>query len=107
MRAAGVRVLRPEPSGYQCCGAENILSWQEPQLQKINRKKLEPEPQFVISAPAPGGNLISAPQLRLRSTAGYEENLHIESVGVCDLIHAWICRFFRHFAQYFTHSYRF
>jgi hypothetical protein len=26
----------------------------------INRK--EPEPQLVISAPAPGGNLISAPQ---------------------------------------------
>jgi hypothetical protein len=31
----------------------------------------EPEPQFVISAPAlaPGGNLISAPRLRLRNTA--------------------------------------
>jgi hypothetical protein len=27
----------------------------------INRK--EPEPQFVILAPAPGGNLISAPRL--------------------------------------------
>ncbi len=27
------------------------------------------EPQFVIAAPAPGGNLISAPRLRLRNTA--------------------------------------
>jgi hypothetical protein len=35
----------------------------------INRK--ESEPQFVISAlaPAPGGILISAPQLRVRNTA--------------------------------------
>jgi len=33
----------------------------------VNRK--EPEPQFEISAPAPGVNLISAPRLRLRSTA--------------------------------------
>ncbi len=29
----------------------------------------EPEPQLVISAPAPGGNLISAPRLRFRNTA--------------------------------------
>jgi hypothetical protein len=28
----------------------------------------ELEPQFVISAPAPGGNLISAPWLRLPNT---------------------------------------
>jgi hypothetical protein len=27
----------------------------------INRKEAEPEPQFIISAPALGGNLISAP----------------------------------------------
>ncbi len=35
------------------------------------RKKPEPETQLVISAPAPapGGNLISAPRLRLRNTA--------------------------------------
>jgi hypothetical protein len=37
----------------------------------VNRKEpelgLEPEPQFVISTPAPGGNLISAPRLGLRN----------------------------------------
>jgi hypothetical protein len=35
----------------------------------INRKELEPEPQFVILAPAPGGNLIWALGSGFRSTA--------------------------------------
>ncbi len=38
----------------------------------VNRK--EPEPQFVISVPAPGGNLILA-RLRLDNTATYPGNL--------------------------------
>ncbi len=33
----------------------------------INRKEPEPEPQFVTWAPPPGGNVISAPRLRLRN----------------------------------------
>jgi hypothetical protein len=33
----------------------------------INRQKPE-EPQFIISAPVPGGSLISAPRLRLPNT---------------------------------------
>jgi hypothetical protein len=48
--------------------------WQELGLSlAVNRKKPEPEPQFVISAPAPGGNLILAP--RLHSTEGYKSSI--------------------------------
>ncbi len=39
-------------------------------ISDLSRKEpeLEPEPQFVFLALAPGGNLILAPQLRLRNT---------------------------------------
>ncbi len=45
----------------------------------VNRKEPEPElePQFVISASAPGGNLISAP--RLRNTA--QDNADLSGSG--------------------------
>jgi hypothetical protein len=49
----------------------------------VNRK--EPEPQFVISAPAPGGNLIFAPRLRLPTTARYlvqQNGMQIVTVSV-------------------------
>jgi hypothetical protein len=39
----------------------------------INRKELEPEPHYVISAPAPGGNLKSAPRLRLHNKGENKE----------------------------------
>jgi hypothetical protein len=44
------------------------------------RKDPEPEPQFVISDPAPasGGNLISAPRLSARGSKAY--NLHVMKI---------------------------
>ncbi len=47
----------------------------------INRKEpeLEPESQFVISAPAPEGYLISAPRLRLEISAG--KNIYSRESG--------------------------
>jgi hypothetical protein len=32
-------------------------------FNKISSNRKEPKPRFIISAPAPGGNLISAPRL--------------------------------------------
>ncbi len=43
-----------------------------------NKGTREPGPQFIISAPAPGGNPISAPRLRFHTTAdGCTHRVHI------------------------------
>ncbi len=46
---------------------KSVVNRKEPELEP----EPQPEPQFVISGPAPGGNLISAPRLRLRNTGDW------------------------------------
>ncbi len=53
-----------------------------------NRKDPEPEQQFVISAPASGGNLISAPRLSARGSEAY--NLHVMKITMVTLLYGMV-----------------
>ncbi len=66
----------------------------------VNRK--EPEPEFVILAPASGGNLISAPQLRLRNTANnYDpQRGHLLKIKPILLVHTRVYRYTFYFYWY-------
>ncbi len=52
--------------------------WEKFKLSSVVIRK-EPEAQFVISAPAPGGNLISAARLRLHNT-NLKPSVHIDVI---------------------------
>ena len=92
---------------------------------EVSRKEPEPEaePQYVISAPAPGCNLISAPRLRFRNTAFLKvadatlfhfirfntmmdhggtstHDIHY-FVEICVVDVSWKPLFYKHFSEYF------
>ncbi len=50
-------------------------------LIKGKEPKSELEPEFLISAPAPGGNLISAARLLLRNTAAVQKGKKMDTLG--------------------------